>query len=205
MEEPIIYIVDDDISLCDSLSYLLESVRLSVKVYHHADGFLENYDPTHPSCLLLDIRMPNISGLQCQDILNQRDIKIPIIFMTGHGDVSMAVRSMKKGAFDFMLKPFDYQNLLESINRAIKIDQEARHLKQHHQQLANQINLLSTRELDVLTEVAHGKSSRVIATEMKVSPKTIEYHRAKISKKLKAQSIPELVKIFYDYQKTKQT
>ena len=203
MKEPIIYIVDDDVSLSNSISYLLESVHLQVKAYHHAETFLKNYDPTHPSCLLLDIRMPNISGLECQDILNQRQINIPIIFMTGHGDVSMAVRSMKNGAFDFITKPFDHQNLLETINRAIKLDRKSRLLEQHQQQLLNRVASLSSREFEVLEKVVFGKSSKIIANEMKVSPKTIEYHRAKITKKLDTQSIPDLVKLFYDYQKIK--
>jgi len=201
MNEPIVYIVDDDISLCDSISYLLESVHLQVKAFHHVEDFLENYDSKHPSCLLLDIRMPSISGLECQEILDQRSINIPIIFMTGHGDVSMAVRSMKKGAFDFMLKPFDHQNLLESIYKAINMNKETRQLEQYYQQLSDSVAQLSARELAVLESVVSGKSSKVIAGEMKISPKTIEYHRAKISKKLNAKSIPDLVKLYYDYQK----
>jgi len=183
MTGPIIYIVDDDISLCNSLSYVLESVSLQVRSYHHVEGFLENYDPTRPSCILLDIRMPDISGLECQDILNQRRINIPIIFMTGHGDVSMAVRCMKKGAFDFLIKPFNHQKLLETINKAIKQDQEAQCLRQYLQQLLDSFASLSSREFEILEKVVCGKSSKVIACEINVSRKTVEYHRAKIAKK----------------------
>jgi len=199
MKDPIVYIVDDDKSLCDSISYLLESVHLHVKACHRVESFLDDYDPTRPSCLLLDIRMPDVSGLECQDILKQRGISIPIIFMTGHGDISMAVRAMKKGAFDFVSKPFDHQSLLDRIHGAVKLDQERRRSKEYQQKLLDRFNSLSKREFDVLENVISGKSSKVIADEMQVSPKTIEYHRAKISKKLNAQSIPDLVKLFYDY------
>ncbi len=203
MKEPIVHIVDDDVSLCDSISYLLESVHLQVKSHHHAESFLQDYDPTTPGCLLLDIRMPNVSGLQLQDILNQRHINIPIIFMTGHGDISTAVRSMKKGAFDFITKPFDHQNLLDSIYRAIKLDQENRQLEAYHQQLLNLVSSLSEREFDVLVKVVSGKPSKTIAKELMVSPKTIEYHRAKLMKKLNTKTLPGLVKLFYDYQHIK--
>lgn len=188
-----VYVVDDDQSLCQSLEYLLESVKINSKTFFSPKAFLEEYDRTSPSCLLLDIRMPNLSGLQLQDILNSRKASLPIIFITGHGDVSSAVRAMKKGAFDFFTKPFNHHLLLESIQKAIQKDKKNIELENNCLKMGS----LTQQEKGILEMIASGESSKEIANEVNLSYKTVEYHRAKIMRKLDAKNLAQLMRSYY--------
>ena len=154
----VIYIVDDDNAMCESLSWLLQSMHWRVETYHNADLFLQNYNPDYLSCLILDVRMPGMSGLALQENLKNKDIDIPIIFITGHGDVKMAVRAMKTGAMEFLNKPFNDQELLDSIHRSLN---EAKKLKQKKAEtkfINQHLNSLTTREKQILQLLVKGKN-----------------------------------------------
>jgi len=194
MLTPTVYIIDDDEELCDSLSYLLASVALPVKTYINPLNFLKEFDPTFRGCLLIDIRMPQISGLELQNRLNALHCTLPIIFMTGHGDVEMAVHAMKNGAFDFITKPFNDQLLLELIHRAITTNTKSpanEPISAYIERMAS----LTRREREVMAKVVDGKINKIIAQELGISDKTVELHRANIMQKMKVRSIATLVKI----------
>lgn len=194
--DPIVYIIDDDQAMVESLSWVIESVGLRVKVYTRAHDFLDEYDPQQHGCLLLDVRMPGISGPELQNKLNNFGIaNIPIIFISGHGDVPLAVRVMKAGAIDFLTKPFNDQVLLESINKALRIDKSNREKRQECAQAKAKFALLSPREVQVLQGIVAGKPNKVISAELKISLKTVEAHRASVMKKMGARSVPEVVKL----------
>jgi len=160
-----------------------------------AQDFLERYDPSRPGCVVLDVRMPGLSGLELQETLRERDIDIPIIIVTGYADVPMAVRAMKAGAIDFIEKPVSDQLLLDDIQRAIARDAQNRQCSAEHRILSERISRLTPREHQVMQKVVDGLSSREIATEFSVSIKTVESHRAKIMKKMGATSTPHLIRM----------
>lgn len=194
--EAIVYVVDDDHAMAESLSWIIESVGLKVKTYTRANDFLENYNPAQHGCLLLDVRMPGMSGPELQARLNtQASPALPIIFISGHGDVPLAVRVMKAGAVDFLTKPFNDQVLLESINKALRLDKINRDKRQESAQAEAKFALLSPREVQVLQGIVAGKQNKVISAELKISLKTVEAHRASVMKKMSVKSVPELVKI----------
>lgn len=194
--EPIVYVVDDDHAMVESLSWIIESVGLKVKTYTRANEFLENYNPAQHGCLLLDVRMPGMSGPELQSRLNElTSHTMPIIFISGHGDVPLAVRVMKAGAIDFLTKPFNDQVLLESINKALRIDKLNREKQQESAQAEAKFALLSPREVQVLQGIVAGKQNKVISAELKISLKTVEAHRASVMKKMSVKSVPELVKL----------
>jgi len=195
VKDSVVYIVDDDESLCQSLVYLLDSVKIRSKVYYTPELFLDEYRRSQPSCLLLDIRMPNFTGLQLQDLLGSRNVMLPIIFMTGHGDVSSAVRVMKKGAFDFFTKPFNHHLLLESIQKAIARDTISFTLENNHKIIKS----LTSQESNILELIISGKSSKAIANQVNLSYKTVEYHRAKIMRKLGAKNLAQLMQLYYKH------
>lgn len=194
--ESIVYVVDDDQAMVESLSWMIESVGLKVKTFTRAQDFLEQYNPEQPGCLLLDVRMPGMSGPELQTRLNERGIPtLPIIFISGHGDVPLAVRVMKAGAVDFLTKPFNDQILLESINKALRLDISNREKRQENAQAEAKFALLSPREIQVLQGIVSGKQNKVISAELKISLKTVEAHRASVMKKMSVKSVPELVKL----------
>ena len=194
--EPIVYVVDDDQAMVESLSWMIESVGLNVKTYTRAQEFLDNYLPQQPGCLLLDVRMPGMSGPELQSRLNELGAPtLPIIFISGHGDVPLAVRVMKAGATDFLTKPFNDQVLLESINKALRLDKSNREKRQENAQAEAKFALLSPRESQVLQGIVAGKQNKVISAELMISLKTVEAHRASVMKKMGVKSVPELVKI----------
>ena len=199
MDESIVYIIDDDQAMVESLSWVIESVGLKAKAYTRAQDFLLEFDPQVPSCLLLDIRMPGMSGPELQTKLNEFSLQgisvPPIIFISGHGDVPLAVRVMKAGAVDFLTKPFNDQILLESINKAISSDKSNRDKRQETAEANAKFALLSTREAQVLQRIVAGKANKVISAELKISLKTVEAHRASLMKKMSVKSVPELVKL----------
>lgn len=194
--EAVVYVVDDDQAMVESMSWIIQSVGLKVKTFTRAQDFLEAFDPTQHGCLLLDVRMPGMSGPELQTKLNDFMPPIlPIIFISGHGDVPLAVRVMKAGATDFLTKPFNDQVLLESINKALRIDKMHREKQQENAQAEAKFALLSPREVQVLQGIVAGKQNKVISAELDISLKTVEAHRASVMKKMSVKSVPELVKL----------
>ncbi len=193
--EPTVFIVDDDEALRRSLQWLLESVSLRSEAYASSKEFLDTYDPERPGCLVLDVRMPGISGLDLQEMLTTRGISLPVIIVTGHADVPMAIRALKSGAFEFIEKPYSDQVLLDRIHQAIALDGEQRRDGSRKADVASRLALLTPREREVMDLVVRGKANKQIANALKLSPKTIEVHRAQVMKKLRAESVAELVRL----------
>jgi two-component system, LuxR family, response regulator FixJ len=192
---PTVFVVDDDAAVRKSLRWLIESVSLQVETFGTAQEFLEASDPKRPGCLVVDVRLPGLSGLELQDQLAVRAIRLPTIVITGHGDVPMAVRAFKAGAIDFIEKPFSDQQLLDRIQQAIRQDAEARSQRVRREEVAARVARLTPRERDVLERVVAGKSNKVMASELKVSAKTIETVRARLMRKMAADSVAELVRM----------
>lgn len=188
-----VYIVDDNVAVRDAIRWLVEEVGLTAKVFDTAQGFLDSYDPESPGCLVLDVRMPGMSGLDLQDLMAQRGITLPVIVITGHGDVPMAVRSMKAGAFEFLQKPFNDQDLLDNIFAAIKLHSEVLTEKDQVAEASKNVSALTRRELEVLKLLRTGKSSKSIAEELHISVRTVEGHRSKIMNKMHANSLAQLI------------
>src|SRR3990167_5384480 len=194
--EPIVYIIDDDQAMVESLSWVIESIGLKVESYTRAQDFLEQDNPQQHGCLLLDVRMPGMSGPELQTKLNEQGLPtLPIVFISGHGDVPLAVRVMKAGAIDFLTKPFNDQILIESINKALRIDKANREKRQESAQARAKFALLSPREIQVLQGIVAGKPNKVVSAELTISLKTVEAHRASVMKKMGVKSVPELVKL----------
>ncbi|MEN8214119.1 MAG: response regulator FixJ [Pseudomonadota bacterium] len=191
----IVFIVDDDEALRDSLRWLIESVGLRVETHDSAASFLQSYYPGQSGCLLLDVRMPGMSGLELQEQLERRDVRIPVVIITGHGDVAMAVRAMKAGAMDFIEKPFDDELLLASIQRALSLDVEQRKSRATQAEILARMAQLTRREHQVMELVTNGKANKQIAAELNVSAKTVEAHRAHVMEKMQAGSLAELVRM----------
>lgn len=192
--EATVFVIDDDIAVCKSLRWLIESVHLHVITFSSAKEFLDNYQPEQPGCAVLDVRMPGMSGLDLLERLAHENIFLPVIVVTGHGDVAMAVRAMKAGATDFFEKPFKDQILLDTVQQAIEKDRHTRHKRARHEKIAGRIKLLTPREREVMDCVVRGKPNREIAVELNVSSKTVEAHRIKIMEKMQANSLAELVR-----------
>jgi FixJ family two-component response regulator len=193
--EPVIYIVDDDDAVRVSLRWLLESVGHKVETFSNGREFLSAADPRIPGCLLLDVRMPYMGGFELQDSLRSAGFRLPIIFLSAHGDIPMTVRAMKSGAYDFLEKPYNDQHLIDKVTDALKVG-----LREHHQARANSqtqdlLKQLSAREREVFDLLIVGKASKVIATELNISYKTVEVHRAHIREKLGVTSLAELVRL----------
>jgi FixJ family two-component response regulator len=194
-----VFVVDDDVAVRQSLSLLIRSMGLSVESFESAQAFLSSCDPERSGCLVLDIRMPGMSGLEMQEELHRRSIDLPVIFITGHGDVAMAVRAMKLGAVDFIEKPFNDQQLLDRINQALEVDRAARAARAERATLASRIELLSPREREVMDRIVAGQANKVIAIELGLSERTVEIHRAKVMTKTGARSLAELVTMVNRY------
>lgn len=192
-----VFIVDDDVAVRQSLSLLIRSMSLAVEAFESAQDFLERGDRTRPGCLVLDIRMPGMSGLELQDELSRRGFVLPVIFITGHGDVAMAVRAMKHGAVDFIEKPFNDQLLLERINQALELDRQRRELQAERADIASRMATLSPREREVMGRIVAGQANKVIAIELGLSERTVEIHRAKVMSKTGARSLAELVSMVH--------
>ena len=190
-----VFIVDDDPAVRDAISLLLRTDGLTVQSFASAVDFLEAGVDQHPGCLLLDVRMPGISGLDLQKRLRARGCHTPILFMTGHGDVPMAIRAMKAGAFDFLEKPFQGQALLERVREALALDARRREAQAIRDQAATHLALLSPREREVLERVVAGQYNKVIAAELGISLSTVEIHRKRVMDKLQAESLSDLIRI----------
>lgn len=190
-----VLVVDDDSGVRNAMRSLLKSVGLESTLFSSAQEFLAAYQPSQAGCLVLDIRMPGMSGLELQQQLNLRGATIPVIFMTGHGDIPMAVEAMQHGAFDFLQKPFRDQDLLDRIQRALVKDQELRKSLGEHARIKAHLDSLTPREREVLDLMTQGKQNKAIAQDLDVSPRTIEIHRARVLEKMNAQSVAELVRM----------
>ena len=191
----VVFIVDDDEAMRNSLRWLIESVGRTVETYESARAFLDNHYPGRSGCLLLDVRMPGMSGLELQSQLESHDIRLPVIILTGHGDVGMAVKAMKAGALDFIEKPIDDELLLAAIEKALTEDAEKREERASRAEILARMSQLTKRESQVMEMVTNGKSNKEIAAELNVSAKTVEAHRAHVMEKMEAGSLAELVRM----------
>ncbi|OMH38002.1 response regulator transcription factor [Motiliproteus sp. MSK22-1] len=187
-----VFVVDDDDAFRDSLTWLLDSPDYQIRSFSSGEQFLESYQG-EPGCLLLDIRMPGINGLALQQELNKRRFRLPIIVITGHGDIPMAVTAIKNGAMDFVEKPFDDQVLLNQVSRALKLSEQWQNAAQQEIKVLGYYDTLSKREKQVMNLVVEGMANKVIAETLDISPKTVEVHRARVMSKMNAKSLPELV------------
>lgn len=193
-EKPVIYVVDDDPSVLKSLERLLRSVCYDVKTFSSAPEFLNFQHADAPGCLILDVRMPELSGLELQDRLAQREISFPVIFITGHGTVPMSVRAMKAGAVDFLQKPFLERDLLDVVASSVAADRATKHDQLEQKKLRELLDTLTPREYEVFRFLLTGMLNKQIAFDLRTSEKTIKVHRARVMKKLGADSLPDLVR-----------
>jgi len=191
----LVYLVDDDPTLRDALQSLLESVGLRTLACADVEGFLEVYQPDRSGCLLLDVRIPGRNNLSVQQRLREREIDAPVIIITGHSDVRMAVTAMKQGALDFLEKPFNEQLLLDCVHHALTEARTRRRARARRQELFRRFETLTPREQDVLRRVAQGLSNREIAEVLNLSRKTVEVHRAKVMEKMRADSLSQLIRM----------
>jgi FixJ family two-component response regulator len=191
----IVFVVDDDESMRVALSYLFQSMNLPVKVFTSAAELLETKLPDIVSCLVLDIRLPGVSGLEFQDLLAKAGMRIPIVFITGHGDIPMSVRAMKAGAVDFLTKPFRDQDMLDAVTRALDLDRKRREGEVAASGLRARFESLTPRQKEVLSHVTSGLMNKQIAGILNVSEITVKIHRGQVMKKMEAHSLAELVKM----------
>jgi len=194
-QPPIAYVVDDDESIRALWRWLMESNGIAVRTFATAAEFIESYRNGDAGCLVLDLKLPGMSGLELQEYLNRKDIEIPIVFVTGHGDVPAAVSAIKGGAIDFIQKPFSYRDVLSVIEKAFERDAKIREKRTRRSLIAGRLASLTDREREVLQRVIDGKQNKVIARELDISVKTVEFHRAKMMEKAGVHSVAELVQI----------
>ena len=199
--KPTVFIVDDDAAVRDSLKFLMRSVGHAVETFASAQEFLDAYRDDRPGCLVLDIRMPGVSGLELQEQLVERHSIVPIIFITGHGDVPMAVEAMQAGAMDFIQKPFRDQDLLDRINQALEKDAGNRQALRESNAIRERLAALTPREREVMDLVVHGKANKVIAGDLDLSQRTVEIHRARVMEKMQAASLAHLVRMVLEVEK----
>jgi two-component system, LuxR family, response regulator FixJ len=195
MPDKSVFVVDDDAAVRHGLRFMLRAAGYSVEAFPSALSFLEDYDPRRVGCLLLDVQMPQISGLELQQRLNIRGWRVPVIFITGHGTVALAIAAMKAGAFDFIEKPLREEALLDSIERALQWNDRAYEERLERATLEARMSLLTPRERDVFELVAAGEANKVIARQLGISFRTVELHRAHIIEKLQARSLSDLIRI----------
>lgn len=193
--QPTIYVVDDDDGMRRALDTLLSTVGYKTAVFSRPSEFLSEFTPETHGCLVLDIRMPEMSGLEVQQQLNRRGSMLPVIFITGHGDVPMAVQAMKEGAFEFIQKPFRDQDLLDRINHALKQDADNRSSAARRSEVQHRLASLTPREKQVMNFIVDGSANKVIAIDLGLSERTVEIHRAKVMEKMGARSVAHLVKL----------
>ena len=195
---PAVFIVDDDEAVRSSLRFVFKSVGLAATPFASAQAFLEAYDANQPGCLVLDVRMPGMSGLALQEQLNLKGAMIPVIFISGHGDIPMAVEAIQHGAFDFLQKPFRDQDLIDRVQRALAKDQTNRTALKERARIRERFESLTPRERDVLALMTLGKANKVMAAELSLSQRTIEIHRAHVMEKTGASSLAQLVRMAMD-------
>ena len=194
-QAPVVFVVDDDPSVRSSLKFLMSSVGLQVESFDSADALLQRKLPDAPSCLVLDVRLRGLSGLDFQRELAARNCHMPIIFITGHGDIPMSVRAMKAGAIEFLTKPFRDQDLLDAVRIALAKDHERRERKKEVSDLKERFNSLTPREQEVISMVVSGMLNKQIADQLGTAENTVKVHRSRAMEKMHAQSVAELVKM----------
>ena len=192
---PTVFVVDDDEGMRRALQALLSTVGYRTEIFSRPRDFLAKFNPHTAGCLVLDIRMPDMSGLELQRHLNRLGSMLPVIFITGHGDVPMAVQAMKEGAFEFIQKPFREEQLLRRIGEAIEVDAQNRHTNERRIELRQRLDSLTHRERQVMDMVVSGAANKVIAIDLALSERTVEIHRAKVMEKMGARSVAHLVKL----------
>lgn len=192
-----VFVVDDDEALRDSIAWLLDSESLNVRMFSCVDDFLICSDQKKNGCLLLDIRMPGMSGMELLAVLREKEIYLPVIMITGHGDVAMAVRAMKLGAFDFLAKPFNAHELLERVHAALALSREECRQRIAFEEKRSGVATLTGREMEVFRLMVDGESSKEIAIKLGNSPKTVDIQRASIMKKLNVRTLAEAVKLWF--------
>jgi FixJ family two-component response regulator len=190
-----VYVIDDDQAVRDSLALLLKSMGQKARLFDSAQAFLDQFDPDMKGCIVLDIRMPGMSGVELQHRLKAMRCSLPVIFVTGHGDVPMAVEAMHQGAFDFIQKPFRDQELLDRINQALAWDQEHRSEDERRRSVEERFGSLTPREREVMDCVVRGLANKVIAMDLDLSQRTVEIHRARVMEKMNARSLADLVRM----------
>jgi FixJ family two-component response regulator len=193
--EPTVFIIDDDPAVRQALAVLVRSMRLRAEAYDSAQQFLDAFDATRPGCLLLDVRMPGISGLELLEHLSNNDVHMPAIVMSAYGDVPMVVRAMKAGALNFLEKPCRDQQLWEAIQEGLRWDTAHRQQLAQRVKISHRLQRLTIGEQNVLRRLIEGKSNKTIAAELELSVRTIEVRRAKLMKKMKAESLAELIRL----------
>ncbi len=193
-----VHIIDDDEAIRDALDWLLRSRKLEARCWDSGESFLSAWQADWHGCIVLDIRMEGMSGLECFDALRERDCTLPVVFITGHGDVPMAVSALKKGAFDFIEKPFDDNELLDIIGRALETDRERQQGDSEREDIQRRLSLLTPREDEVMRHIVGGKYNKVIADDLNISMRTVEAHRARIFEKMEVRSAVELVQLLRD-------
>ena len=191
--DTLVYLVDDEFSVRDSLTLLIESTGQAVRSFASAEAFLNNYDPEQKGCLLLDVRMPTMSGLELQGELLRREISIPIIFISGHAGIPDSAKAFRAGAVDFLEKPFDNEMLLARIDEAIKKDIASKEQLIEYREIQNRLDHLTAREKEVLSLIVRGHSNKEMAKMLDISNRTIEAHRASIMEKMQVKSLGELM------------
>ena len=195
MATSLVHVIDDDDALRDSLSFLLGTARLDVKTYESAEAFLSALPGVNSGCIITDVRMPNMSGVDLLRKLNELEVALPVIVMTGHGDVQLAVEAMKIGAADFIEKPFDDEILLNAVRAALARWEDKCKEVSERSSYIEKLEMLSSRERDVLEGLIAGKANKVIAFDLGISPRTVEIYRANVMTKTGANSLPELVRM----------
>ncbi|QDV45034.1 Response regulator protein TmoT [Stieleria neptunia] len=195
MTEPTVVVVDDDQAALHSLAFLIESMNIKVQTFDRPKEFLQNFDPSVPGCLVLDVRMPEMNGLDLQAELEKWDYIPPIIFVSGHGDIPMSVRAIKAGAIDFLQKPIKDQILLDRINEAIQIDKHARESMPPCKEFSDRVSRLTSREREVMELLVQGRSLKQISIEFGISFQTVSKHRARVLDKLEVGNDVELVRL----------
>lgn len=195
----IVYVVDDELAIRDSMTFLLESVGINVRTFESAIDFLNNYAPTIPGCLILDVNMPFMNGLDLQEELNKRQINIPIIFISGNADIPASAKAFKAGALDFLEKPFEHKVLLELVEKAVNKDIENRDTFIRTEEIRSCYDKLTLREKQVLKLIVDHNSSKEVAKQLAISPRTIEAHRARIMEKMQADNIAGLLSKVYNH------
>ncbi|HZF19967.1 MAG TPA: response regulator transcription factor [Burkholderiales bacterium] len=193
--EPTAYVVDDDESIRTLWQWLMESNGIAVRTFATAGEFITACPPDAPGCLVLDLRLPGMSGLELQGHLKQKGVEIPIVIVTGHGDIPTAVNAIKDGAVDFIEKPFSYREALSIVQAAFRRDAEARGKRLRRLVVSGRLATLTDRERDVLRRIIEGKPNKIIAEELEISVKTVEFHRSKLMEKMGADSVATLVQL----------